>query len=178
MTTRFLRGAWPAVQMALWMLVVAVAVLLALPRFTSIDILIVRGGSMEPAIHLGSIEVVNRNDRTPVVGAVGVFQDQGGGLVSHRIVAVDAGLIQTKGDANAAPDLTPRSPDSMVGTVLFSIPYLGYILHVLELPLVFFLLLLLTGGVIVAGEVRAIMREVRKLRSARREAASNEPGDA
>lgn len=178
MTTRVLRGAWPAVQMALWILVVTLAVLLVLPRFTSVDILIVRGGSMEPAIHLGSIEVVNRGDRTPVVGAVGVFQDQGSGPVSHRIVAVDAGLIQTKGDANAAPDLTPRSPDSMIGTVLFSIPYLGYVLHVLELPFVFFFLLLSTGGMIVAGEVRTIWREVRKLRSDRRQAASDESGDA
>jgi len=178
MTVKILRGTWSAVQMALWILVVAVAVLLVLPRFTSVDVLIVRGGSMEPTIHLGSVEVVNRSDRTPVVGAVGVFEDQGSGLVSHRIMAIDAGLIQTKGDANAAADLTTRSPDTMVGTVMFSIPYLGYVLYMLELPFVFFFLLLSTGGLIVAGEIRTIVREVRKLRSDRRQAAANESGDA
>ncbi len=174
---KVLRGAWSALPVALWILAVSVAMLLVLPRFTAVDVLIVRGGSMEPAIHLGSVEVVNRSDRTPVLGAVGVFQDQTSGLVSHRIVAIDTGSIQTKGDANGAADVTPRSPDSMVGTVLFSIPYLGYVLYLLELPFVFFFLLLSTGGVIVAGEVRTILREVRKLRGTRRQAASGESGD-
>ena len=50
-----------------------------------------------------------------------------GNTFTHRIVSVDneAELIYTKGDANAAQDPLPTSFDSVIGKVVFSVPYLG-----------------------------------------------------
>ena len=162
-----LRFTWSAIQGVFLVLLVAVVVLLALPRVSSYDVLMVSGGSMEPAIHLGSVVVVDRSDRVPQVGAVVTFHDPLGGIVTHRVVAVGPSSFQTKGDANNSVDVTGRTPSEVIGTVLFSVPFVGYLLYLLEQPLVFLALLLGVGGALVVGELRTIVREIRKMRAAR-----------
>jgi signal peptidase len=162
-----LRFTWTAIQGAFLALLVAVIALLALPHFTSFDALVVSGRSMEPAIHLGSVVVVDRSDRVPQVGAVVTFHDPTEGIVTHRVVAVGPSSFETKGDANNSVDVTTRSFSDVIGTVRFSVPYLGYLLYLLELPLVFLALLVVVGGALIFGELRTIAAEVRKIRRAR-----------
>ena len=157
------RVVWVVTQTALWVPLLVLLVLSALPRLTPYDVLVVRGGSMEPTIPLGSAVIVDRADRTPRLGAVTTFTDPGGALVTHRIVALDGAKIVTKGDANQARDVTERAPSDVVGTVVVGIPFLGYVLYTLRLPLVFFLLLAATGGFLIAGQLKAIVREIRRL---------------
>jgi hypothetical protein len=63
--------------------------------------------------------------------------------------------------------VTRRNPSEVIGTVLFSVPFVGYLLYLLEQPLVFLALLLGVGGALVVGELRTIVREIRKMRAAR-----------
>ena len=146
---------------------VALIALLALPRVSPFSVFVVRGGSMEPTIHVGSVVLVDRSDRAPQVGAVVTFDDPLEGTVTHRVVGVGASSFQTKGDANASVDVTRRNPSEVIGTVLFSVPFVGYLLYLLEQPLVFLALLLGVGGALVVGELRTIVREIRKMRAAR-----------
>ncbi len=152
---------------ALLTLLVAIMTLLAVPRVSPFDLLIVRGGSMEPAIPVGSAVLVDRAARTPTVGAVMTFRDAVSGVVTHRVVAVLDGSFVTKGDANAAADVTQRLSSDAIGTVRFSVPLLGYALYVLQQPIVFFVALVATLTALILGQVRDIRDEVRRIRSRR-----------
>jgi signal peptidase len=102
--------------------------------------IIIGGGSMEPALGLGSAIVVK-----PVAAAELVVGD----IVSlrvgpdrttytHRIVAVvdrpDGRWIRTKGDANANPDPTLVPATAVIGRVELVVPLFGYLLALLSLP--------------------------------------------
>ena len=154
-------------QLALWALLLGFVVLVAIPRFTQFDLLVVRGGSMEPAIRIGSVVIVDRADRVPRVGTVATFLDPSGELVTHRIVGFDGTKIVTKGDANSARDITERASADLKGTVVLGIPFLGYVLYALSQPLVLFILLGGTGGFLIIGELQTIAREIRRLRQER-----------
>jgi signal peptidase I len=147
-------------QLALWSTLLGFAALLVLPRVSSFDVLIVRGGSMEPTIHLGSIVLVDRSSRSPAVGTATAFRDGNGAIVTHRVISIDTNGFETKGDANAKADLGRRSPNQVYGTVTFSVPFVGYLLHLLHQPIVFLLLLFGTGGVLILGELQTIWREI------------------
>jgi signal peptidase len=158
---------WAAMQAVLLALLVVVIVLLALPHISSYDVFVVKGGSMEPAIHLGSVVVVDRSDRMPQVGAVVTFHSPLEGVVTHRVVAVGRSSFETQGDANNSVDLTPRSFSDVIGTVRLSLPVLGYALYVLQQPIVFFMVLIATLGALILGQVRDIGDEVRRIRGRR-----------
>jgi signal peptidase I len=109
------------------------------PRFGH-QLIVIRGGSMEPAIHLGSateISSVQSADLRP--GDVVTLKEASGTLVSHRITRIvqqsDGLYVETKGDANSSVDpvLTPVS--SVIGRVDFSIPELGYLIYLLTVPI-------------------------------------------
>ena len=155
-------------QLVLWAALFGFVALLVLPRVSAFDVLIVRGGSMEPTIHVGSIVIVDRGSRTPTVGAAAAFSDGNGAIVTHRVVAIDSAGYETKGDANAKADLGRRSASQVFGTVTASVPFLGYVLHLLHQPIVFLLLLLGTGGVLIIGELRTIWSELSDRRRNRR----------
>ena len=84
--------------------------------------LVIRGGSMEPAIPLGAlVDVAHVSPADLAAGDVVTFEGANGVLVTHRInriVSLPDGLyIETKGDANehADPVLCPP-PRSRAGS--------------------------------------------------------------
>ena len=103
--------------------------------------IIIGGGSMEPALGLGSAIVVK-----PVAAAelaVGDIVSLRVGpdrtTYTHRIVAVvdrsDGRWIRTKGDANADPDPSLVPATAVIGRVELVVPLFGYLLALLSLPL-------------------------------------------
>jgi signal peptidase len=130
-------------DLALVLLVVAVlGLVLAVnlgPRLGH-DFVVIRGGSMEPAIHLGAVTEVSQvqpADLRP--GDIVTLKEANGVVVSHRITRVlqqpNGTFIETKGDANSAVDpvLTPVS--DVTGRVDFSVPVVGYLVYLLTLPI-------------------------------------------
>ena len=104
------------------------------------QIIVIRGGSMEPTIGLGSvIDVVPVRPADIHSGDVVTLKDANGTLLSHRVTRVAAlpdGLyLETKGDSNATSDgaLVPAS--EVVGRVDASMPKLGYLIYLLTLPM-------------------------------------------
>ena len=90
---------------------------------------VILSGSMEPGIPTGSVAYIDVKDRTDLeVGDVIMYRASEEINVTHRIIDFDsAGNLITKGDANDTADLRPVSPNSVVGTYVFSIPYIGKI---------------------------------------------------
>jgi signal peptidase len=102
--------------------------------------IIIGGGSMEPAIGLGAAIVV-APVRPADLAKGDVVSLQVGPertTYTHRIVGVatlpDGVWIRTKGDANAEPDPSLVPATAVIGKVAWSIPYAGYLMALLSLP--------------------------------------------
>ena len=97
---------------------------------------IVMSGSMEPEIATGSvIFVASSADFDDVVaGDVICYRSESGAMVSHRAITVTEDGIETKGDANRISDGISVTEDNFIGTEVFSIPYLGYVITELKKP--------------------------------------------
>ena len=129
--------------LASWTIAACVVVALSfVPRLTGHELFIVRSGSMEPAIPVGSVVIVQPvPPATLRVGDVITF-DRTEGMaitVTHRIVAVEgnpvAPTFRTRGDANGAEDPVTVTYAGMGGKVVASVPYLGYVHNALAHPL-------------------------------------------
>jgi signal peptidase I len=81
------------------------------------------------------------------------------GMVTSRIVSIEADAIRTQGDARATPDpwVLPGDPPTRA-KVVFAVPYVGYVYLALREPLVWLLVLLLPV-VAVAVSVRSRTRQ-------------------
>lgn len=89
---------------------------------------IVMSGSMEPAIHTGSICFVDTKKEYNSIKSDDIIAFKAGRntLVTHRVITVtDSGLV-TKGDANDVSDGLSTTEDNFIGKTLFSVPYAGY----------------------------------------------------
>lgn len=116
---------------------------------------IVVSGSMEPQIPTGALvltsDVAAADLRVGDVVTVPVRN--GGGLVTHRIVAIepiDHGVRLTlQGDANAAPD--PDTHDvAHAGRVVATIPYVGFVATMIRTPFGIAGIVLFAAAVVVA----------------------------
>lgn len=114
------------------LLVVAAFVIQAFPWLVGADYaLTVMSGSMEPAIGTGSIVFVAETPPEEIEENDVITYRSGSDLVTHRVAekyeSTTSLRFRTKGDANDALDPDPVYRDDVVGTVLFSIPFIGYV---------------------------------------------------
>jgi signal peptidase len=139
--TRIALWAREAIDAALILLVTLCLLTIALGRIvpmTGRTTLAVAGGSMEPAINLGSAIVVEPVDaRSLAVGdVVSLRSGPNNAIFTHRIIRVvvrDGTVwIETKGDANATadPSMTPAS--QVIGRASVTIPGAGYLIALLS----------------------------------------------
>ena len=111
---------------------------LSLPRLWGHEAVIVSSGSMEPAVMTGSVAFIDHHDTAMQEGKIVAFRlsDTVPIDVLHRIQEIKAdGSAVTRGDANENADALLLSEDRVIGSYLFSIPYLGYIADALNGPL-------------------------------------------
>lgn len=118
-------------------------------------LLAIRSGSMEPSIGVGSLAVAIPADPASLkAGDVVSIELTGGTVLTHRIDAVveqdDRRMFQLKGDANAAADPVLALPDQLIGRVELTVPWLGYLLAMMSIP-VGVAALLSTGGLLITG---------------------------
>jgi len=133
---------WNIVTTTLVTVVILLAVLLVGIRLVGINVYAVLSGSMEPTYHTGSVIYVKNVDPFELEnGDVITFMLDEDTLATHRIVDIipdeeDPSTIrfQTKGDANEAVDGSLVHYKNVVGTPIFTIPYLGYIANFIQNP--------------------------------------------
>jgi len=119
---------------------VGVAVLQRIVPLTGRTTLVVAGPSMAPAFQVGSAIVVEPVD--PAALAVGDVVSLKSGpakaIFTHRIIRLiqrDGGLwLETKGDANPAPDPSILPASDVMGRVVAAVPYVGYMVVLASSP--------------------------------------------
>lgn len=134
-----------------------------LPIPGNYQLLVVRSGSMEPAISTGDIVVVKPQDSYGE-GDVITFRS-GSDSVTHRIIAVENGRYVTKGDANDSADIRPVPFRQVQGQVLFNLPWLGYLVAASQEPLGFLFLIIVPALYIIVSESVKVVKEVRGKKS-------------
>ncbi|HAP74148.1 TPA: signal peptidase I [Candidatus Campbellbacteria bacterium] len=131
------------------------------------ELRVVQSGSMEPAIKTGSVAVIKPSDDYQV-GDVITFGDvyKSETPITHRIV--DIKVIEgdyyyiTKGDANDDKDPKDVPKEDVIGKVLFSLPYAGYVVQEARKPFGFAILIIIPGVIIVYDESKKIWKEIKK----------------
>jgi signal peptidase len=138
-----------------------------LPVKGNISFKLVESASMEPNIKMGSIVLI-KPAQDYKISEVITFENpvKKGETITHRIydIKVNEGIpiYITKGDANNAPDRSEVSKEKVIGKVLFSVPYLGYLINFIQKPLGFVLIILIPAAIIIGDEIRKIYAEIKK----------------
>lgn len=139
---RSLKRIWNVVSTILVALVVLLALLLVGARVLGLQVYTVLSGSMEPTYHTGSLIYVKKVDPYSIkVGQPITFMLDENTVATHRVVGIvpdetDASVLRfrTKGDANQAEDGSLVHYKNVIGTPIFSIPYLGYVADYIQHP--------------------------------------------
>ena len=111
--------------------ILAILVMLIVPRFFGLTMFAVLSGSMEPEFKVGSIVYIDTSvepEDVMVGDPIAFFRGQKT-VATHRVVSIDNEnqTFATKGDANDLVDRNPVEFEKVIGKATFSIPYIGYI---------------------------------------------------
>lgn len=140
---------------------------------------VVLSGSMEPAIQTGAVAVVSPKAFGYSIGDIITYSLGNATTITHRVTSLkeENGQVvyQTKGDANenADPSVVPKS--AVVGSVIFSVPYIGYAVDFAKKPQGFILLVIVPATIIVYEELRFLKRETARQLSRLRKSSSSKP---
>lgn len=137
-----LQKVWNIISTIIVALVVILALLLVGARVVGLQVFTVLSGSMEPTYHTGSLIYVKKVDPYTIEpGQPITFMLDENTIATHRVVGVvpdeeDPTVIRfrTKGDANDAEDGSLVHYKNVIGTPIFSIPYLGYVADYIQHP--------------------------------------------
>ena len=152
--------------------IIAIIVLLLIAIFPikgNYQIKIVKSGSMEPNIRVGSIVVIKPSLSYTVGDIVTFGKDTKTDIpTTHRLIssrAVEGVLwFTTKGDANEDPDPNEIRLSDIHGKVLFSVPFFGYLIDFARKPIGFAVLIILPALMVIYGEGAKIFREIKRLK--------------
>ncbi len=164
--TRILYGAFGIIVLCTVLLFLAPT----LPYFGHIDLKIVKSGSMEPGIMTGGIVLI-REAASYGVGDIITFTSESSDIpTTHRIVGTEMSgdelLFVSKGDANEERDTNLVRGDAIIGKVLFTVPYVGFVFDFARQPIGFALLIGLPALLIVIDEIEKIWGEIRRKKNA------------
>lgn len=137
-----LKKIWNAVTTTLVAVVVMSAVMLVGARLIGLQVFTVLSGSMEPTYHTGSLIYVKDKDPYGLKsGDVITFMLDEETIATHRITEVvpdetDSSVLRfrTKGDANDVEDGSLVHYKNVIGTPVFTIPYMGYVANYIQNP--------------------------------------------
>ena len=133
---------WNALSWVLVALVVLLAVALAGVRVIGLRPFAVLSGSMEPQYHVGSLVYVKETDAAALaVGDVITFMMDESTVVTHRITEIvtdetdpETLRFRTKGDGNDTEDGSLVHYKNVLGRVVFTLPYMGYVSNFIQNP--------------------------------------------
>lgn len=133
---------WNIITSIIVVLAVLLAIALAGVRFVGLQVFTVLSGSMEPNYHVGSLIYVKKVDyKTLEAGDVITFMLDEDTVATHRITEVVPDenepkimRYRTKGDANDAEDGSLVHYKNVIGSPVFTIPYLGYFANYIQNP--------------------------------------------
>jgi len=135
-------------------------------RFGHLRGLRVQTGSMQPLLKPGDVAIVQAvpADRIRIGDVVSYASTvHQGEIVSHRVIALEDGIMTTRGDALEATD-PPVPTEAVIGRVLFGIPHVGSWLDGVQSGFGLALVIYLPALAIVIGECNRLIRHYRSQR--------------
>ncbi len=140
--SKTIKTIWNAVTSVLVGLVLLLALVLVGVRLFGLQVFAVLSGSMEPTYHTGALLYVKEVDPAELqAGDVITFMLNEETVATHRVLEVvpdeeDPSVLRfrTKGDANEAEDGRLVHYKNIIGTPVFSLPYLGYVANFIQNP--------------------------------------------
>jgi len=153
-------------------IIIAIAMLFVATLFPipgNFQVKIVQSGSMEPAIKTGGIVIIKPAQNYSVGDIVTFGKDTKKDIpTTHRITdsrVVDGVLLfTTKGDANEDKDTVEVKEKEIIGKVLFSLPFAGYLIDFAKKPFGFAVMIILPAFIVIYDEGAKIFREIQKMR--------------
>ncbi len=156
-----------------WVFIVFVLFAVVLLVFSSFNIpgslklYVVKSGSMEPAIKMGSLVIVGEADEYKVDDIV-TFSSitDARETTTHRIIEViesePVTTYRTKGDANDVADSFMINKGRIIGKAKLAIPFLGYLTAFVKTWPGLIILIIIPATIIIYEEVQKIIKEVKK----------------
>ena len=141
-----------------------------MPKIGNYSLLEVRGTSMYPSIKNGDLIAIDRRIKSVYkVGDVVTFVKENGNVITHEIVGVDTingeSIYYTKGINNNYQDNDYIKINQIIGEYKgFRIPLLGYIAGFANSKIGYFMLVILTLGLILGLTVYELIKETKKKR--------------
>lgn len=111
---------------------------------TGISTDVVLSGSMEPGIRTGGLVFTDTRRRDPQTGDIITYR-QRDVRITHRVVRREGTVLITKGDANEGEDPLPVEAEQVLGTVIFSIPFVGYLVTFMKQRTILAILTVMIG---------------------------------
>lgn len=133
---------------------------------------VVQSGSMEPTISTGSVIIVTPKENYQVGDIITAQNTNNSGTFTHRISAIEevsgAPTYQTKGDANESPDPELTTSTNVLGSPVFWLPFIGYVVSFAKTQTGFILLVIVPMTIIIYSELMNVKNEAIRLVSERK----------
>ena len=142
MAKKILNVVLKSITWIIMLAVLAFAIALVGVKLFGIQVYTVLSGSMEPVYKTGAVIYVVKADPAELeVGDDITFKLSETTTATHRIIEVitdendpDSLQFRTKGVANEVEDASPVDAGQIIGTPVFTIPYLGYVAAYIQQP--------------------------------------------
>lgn len=162
---KFLESRRYYILIAAYLFYICVVVLFSVDWFGEVRSLTNISGSMSPAIDAGSVTVVRKFPNYNVGEAIAYYSQTGEGreeIVTHRIMSVGGNVYTTKGDANQVEDREIVRPRLVIGKVVWTIPYLGYLIRFAKSVPGTWATIIFPAALFIAAEIFRVYREINK----------------
>lgn len=115
-------------------LLIAVYILVIIPKIFGYNPIVVLSGSMKPKYDVGTIIYYKKVPKDDIkVNDIVTFMIKGDQVVTHRINKIDGTKYETKGDANKTADVELIEYKNILGKIAtITIPCLGYLITLIE----------------------------------------------
>jgi len=138
-----------------------------IPSIMGYRLMTVLSGSMSPVIEAGDMIVAKNIDPENIeIGDVITYRVDQDTFVTHRVMEITEQegklAFKTKGDANNIDDQSLVTPEQVIGSLAFRIPYGGYISNFVRSPIGFILFILIPIILLIGGEIKSIIKELKK----------------
>ena len=114
-------------------ILIIVYAIVCIPMIFGKHPVVVLSGSMEPTYKVGSVIYYKKVSEKELKEEDVITFNIDNKTISHRIVSIDKGLIETKGDANNTSDIHKIRYENIKGKEgNISIPYVGYYIKIVN----------------------------------------------
>ncbi|WP_338741356.1 signal peptidase I [Haloplanus salilacus] len=179
--TRLPTPSLPSARQLLAMIVLLAAVspfvVFAVPQVIGADEgFVVLSGSMEPALSTGDVVIVDAS--APVtVGDIITYRTGADGVpTTHRVIGVQDGEYETKGDANGNADSGLVGSEAIIGRVVLAIPVIGHVILWANTPVGY--VTLVVGPLVLLGANELFAWARREPTGSEREDPASEQGSS